>query len=237
MPKIRIYCESKHITSSLLIEDKDVIHKLKNVLRFKIKDSLCVLDGEGREFTYVIENISGKSLVLKKRSLVRVEPAPEINLALAFPLTKEDRIDFILQKGTELGVSKFVPFTCQRSLRFDLSPKKFVRWNKIIIEAVCQSYRLWLPELDQAKSFKQLLEHNASCKLVGAIRADKLRQDMLKGCPDILFAVGPIGDFTDLEYDLFKKSGFKLINFANSVLKVETAAVFGVGLINFMLSE
>ena len=60
---------------------------------------------------------------------------------------------------------------------------------------------------------------------------------MLKGCPDILFAVGPIGDFTDLEYDLFKKSGFKLINFANSVLKVETAAVFGVGLINFMLSE
>ena len=117
MSKIRIYLQPGRITDVVKIGDKTLIHKIKNVLRLASADIIYIFDGLGKEYTYRIENIKKNTLSLKQESILRVSNQRDSKVTLAFPIEKEERVDFILQKATEFGVSDFLPFSSQRSLR------------------------------------------------------------------------------------------------------------------------
>ena len=176
MSKIRIYLEPERIANIIKIGDNALIHKIKNVLRLKSSDIINIFDGCGKEYVYTIKAIAKQSISLEKDKLLSERPASNKNIALGFPIVKEERIDFILQKAAEFGVTEFIPFVCERSLRQKVSANKLKRWRRIIIEAVRQSERLWLPKLEDVHSFKDLIESDYQVKLAGYVTGKPLEK-------------------------------------------------------------
>lgn len=237
MSHIRIYIKPDQISDIVKISDKALIHKIKNVLRLKRLEQIYLFDGWGKEYIYRLEEVAKKSILLKKEKLVKESPYPARRVTLGFPLEKEERVDFILQKSTELGVWKFIPFICERSLQRRSSTNKLSRWRRIIIEAARQSQRLWIPEIEETSNFKDICKRDFDLKLVGSLGGKTLDKKFDKRIKDILVIVGPVGDFSEAEYKKLKEKGFSEILLAANLLRTETAAMFAVGLINNFWDE
>ena len=203
MSKTRMYIEPGQIEEFIQLKSRDAVHKLKDVLRLKESDCLCLFDGRGKEYVYHIEELSKKSILLKQEELLRSEPHPTKQVTLAFPLEREERVDFILQKCTELGALRFIPFVCQRSIQRKPSANKLVRWKKIINEATRQSQRLWIPKIEETLDFLDLAKVKSDLKLVGNISGKTISRKFDKKIKDVLIAIGPVGDFSDQEYQEF----------------------------------
>ncbi len=237
MSKIRIFIEPQSIGDLVEITDKNIVHKISNVLRLKEKDSIYVFDGEGREYLYEIQRMEKKYFIIKKRKKGRDEPPPLVKLILGFPLIREEKVDFILQKATELGVDGFIPFICSRSLRVKPSESKVKRWRKIVIEAVRQSGRLWIPEVYSVLDFEEVIQQRFSLKLSASIEGENLQKVLNKRIKDILVVVGPEGDFSLKEQEELKVRGFKFIRLSDNILRTETAAMFATGAIKLWLAN
>lgn len=230
MSRIRIYIPSEKIQENIHLTDKEIIHKISTVLRLNPKDNILIFDGRGKEYKYKISCASKKDVVLEKKSLSRSEAVPVFQLSLAFPLVKEDKIELILQKATELGVSQFIPFICRYSIQVKPSQLKLQRWEKIVIEAARQSERLWLPEISEVISFDKLCRLNFMVKLAAGISGSYLNKiDYTGSCA--VFAVGPEGDFSDEELEKFKANNFTFIKLSENILRLETAAILAAGFI------
>ena len=144
----RIYLSSSQIREEIEVKDKKIINKIKNVLKLSKGNKLLVFDGEGKEYLFEIIQIKKDCLKVKKIELKRKIPSPPVKIFLAFPLFRKERIEFILEKATELGVDKFLPFISQRTITHTPpSSLYYERWQKIIIEAARQSNRVWIPSL------------------------------------------------------------------------------------------
>ncbi|UCG35530.1 MAG: 16S rRNA (uracil(1498)-N(3))-methyltransferase [Candidatus Omnitrophota bacterium] len=237
MSKIRIHIEPGKITDTVSLEEKEVVHKLKNVLRLKKDDELYVFDGKGEEYLYKIKNIVKGKIYIEKVGRERKEDIPARRIALGFPLTKEEKIDFILQKATELGALSFIPFNCERCVHKAPSAKRLERWEKIIIEATRQSGRLWIPELHPVMEFKDIVGMSFQVKLAASIKGTGAKRVIDTQWGHVLIIVGPEGDLSESEESLLRENNFNFIKLSEHLLRVETAAVFAVGLINHLLAE
>lgn len=235
MSKARIYIRPDEIRNSLLISDSETIHKIRDVLRLEVNEEIYVFDGCGKEYSCQISEISKKSILLTKVKLLRKSSPPAQKVTLAFPLEKENRVDFILQKAAELGVWKFIPFICRRSIQIKPSANKLERWQRIAVEAARQSRRLWTPEVDSVLDLGSLGKLSFDLKLVGELSGRRLDKKFDKKIKNILIAIGPAGDFTDGEYKELKNRSFQPIKLSDNLLRTETAAVFAVGLVNNFL--
>ncbi|WP_026369929.1 RsmE family RNA methyltransferase [Kallotenue papyrolyticum] len=149
---------------TVTIADAALSHQLSHVLRLSAGDRVTLLDNSGWEYTVVLEQIERDRIdgVIEQRRLATSEP--RLKLTLYVPLLRGERFEWVLQKGTELGVSAFVPMVCQRSVIDDLaeiSPTKLERWERIIREAAEQARRAKLPKLLPAMLFDTACEHAA----------------------------------------------------------------------------
>lgn len=237
MSKIRIHLRSHPFDEVVRIDDRQLIHKAKHVLRLKAGDTVYLFDGKGREYQYIFEKATSAYLLLKKIQLTRQEDLRSNRIVLAFPLVKEDKIDFILQKATELGVDEFIPFICARSITALPSQAKYVRWQKIITEASRQAQRLWIPSLHEVILFKDLLRQAYAVKFVASLAGECLSTIPAFTPQDIIIAIGPEGDFSQEEYQLLKQNNFNFIILSGNILRVETASIFAVGLLHYWLSR
>lgn len=235
MPKTRIYLAPEKISDYIEISDKEIIHKVNNVLRVLAGEEIYVFDGVGREFIFTISKITKKLLILSNKKLSHQENLSAKKIILGFPLVKEERIDFILQKATELGVFSFQPFICERSINVKPGLVKIERWRKIVMEACRQSERLWLPEIKEVIDFAQVARLNYKIKLAGHISGEGLSGKF--DSDEVFIVVGPEGDFSNQEIEALVQNNFKLIKFAPNILRVETAAAFFVGLVNYFLYD
>ena len=150
--KIRLYFSDK-IQSDLISHlPKEQSHYLKNVMRMEPGDSLSVFNSQG-EWNATIENYKKGEVFVKILNKVR-DKEKEKNVWLAFSLIKQNPLNFMIQKTTELGVQKFIPLVCERSTVKDIN---FQRVKKIIIESSEQSNRLSIPEITKKESLKNFL--------------------------------------------------------------------------------
>jgi 16S rRNA (uracil1498-N3)-methyltransferase len=236
MSKIRIYIKPDQLDKLIKLEERGIVHKIKDVLRLKINDELYVFDGEGVEYLYKIKEAGRKFILIEQEKIQKQEAEPKKKVILGFPLVGEQRIDFILQKATELGVSDFIPFVCQRSTRVR-SANKLERWRGIIIEAVRQSERLWIPCISDILEFDELIKLEYKIKLAGFINGGSIESVSKLKEGDVFIAIGPVGDFSPDEYDKLRENNFKFIKLSDNLLRVETAAMFSVGLIRYFIDR
>lgn len=236
MANARIYIEPQELKDLIEIDDLEIIHKIKDVLRLSENSEINIFNGIGQEYVYKVNELNKKKAILSQIRLIAEQAQPQKRIILGFPLTREDRIEFIVQKATELGVAGFVPYISQRSFgRKAPGENKLNRWKKIIIEASRQSGRLWLPEFNKVVDFEKLINQKADFKFVGKPDGGKLTNINLAKDSDIFIVVGPIGDFSSDEYKYLLEHNFKAINLGDNILRVETAAIFFVGLVNYLI--
>ena len=235
--KIRLYFSDK-IQSDLVAHlQKEQSHYLKDVMRLKVGGAFSVFNSEG-EWSACIQNYEKKSTKIKILEKVR-DKKSEQNIWLAFTPIKQNPLNFIIQKGTELGVQKFIPILSERSAVKDINVERI---KKVIIESAEQSNRISVPEITKLESLKNFLISfpKKGCLLFCDINCDKSDLKNILSKKDIgpiCILVGPEGDFSENERKLIVKlEQSQSISLAQNILRAETAAVAAVTLVNYHLN-
>lgn len=234
MSKIRLHVKSALTGNSTILREKEIVHKLKNVLRVEKNQPVYLFDGKGQQWQGLVFQVKEKEVVINQIKLISEQKRKSPCLVLAFPLTQDKKISFILQKATELGAGAFLPYFSQTSAKFKLSPSKRQRWEKIIKEACRQSERLWIPQLKAPVSLDELVASPFGLKFL-ASSTGKTNLTLHPTPETMLCLVGPEGGFKSKENETFLKNRFNLIRLSPNLLRTETAAIFSVGLIKYLL--
>ena len=238
MSIIRLYFPDK-IQSDLSSHlPKEQTHYIKDVMRLKIGDKLSIFNISG-EWNAVIQSYEKKGARIKVMKKVR-EKESEKNIWLAFSPIKQNPLNFIIQKGTELGIQKFIPILTERSMVREINIERI---KKIIVEASEQSNRISVPEINSPKSLKDfLLQFPKNGYLIFCdINSDKNSLKKIlekKNNIPLCILIGPEGDFSENERKMIIEQNQTFsISLAKNILKAETAALSAIAIVNYYLNR
>lgn len=212
-------------------------HYVGRVLRLRAGDALTLFDGRGGEFAATVEEVSKKAVVVRIGERSARERESSLSIRLVQAVSRGERMDFVVQKATELGVARITPVLAEFSV-VRLDPKKresrAAHWTRIAQSACEQcgrnrvpvvdaprSYDEWLGDQAEADGLRLLLEPGGSLT-VSSIDARPVRIDLL---------VGPEGGLSDREREQALAKGFLAMSFGPRVLRTETAAVAAVAVL------
>lgn len=224
----------------MLLEESDIRH-IKKVMRMNINDKIEVVYNNK---LHICEITSLEPFNIKVIEKLDEDKKTKIELTVAVALVKEQKMDLILQKLTELGVSRIIPVSMECSIvkldkeRFN---KKKVRWESICKEASEQSKRTNIPIIEDIKSIKDLTKEDADLKLVASTKEkEKLLNYYLQSiedCAKIIMVIGPEGGISDKEEDILVSNGYNRVSFGNLIFRVETATIYVASIINYISSR
>lgn len=234
--------------ASCYITGNDV-HHIRHVMRFKPGERIICCDGLGRSALAEIKAIGPNLVECTIIDELDEERELPIRVVIAQALPKGDKMEWILQKGTELGAAGFIPFVSQRTVvKYDEEKfaKKRMRWQSIIKEAAEQSHRQRLPQVTPLYSLQEMACLQADLKLV----ADEERHhqsagaspfvqalSQLKPGQEVLIAFGPEGGFERGEIALLEEQGFIAIALGRRILRTETASQYVLASISFYFEQ
>ena len=209
-------------------------HHLRNVLRITPGETLRIIDGQGN--VYIAEILDTPTN--RSSSTARIQThefqAPRLpTLTLFQVLPKNDKMELILQKTTELGVTQIVPLHSERALQKP-SQNRYERWHRVLISATKQCKRAWLPELCNAQQFEaslSQLEKFSFCLLLSPHAEVPHIKTVLRETPApnaIALFVGPEGGFSNQEITAAIESGCVPVTLGRNILRTETAAIVAV---------
>ncbi|MFA7032160.1 MAG: RsmE family RNA methyltransferase [Bacilli bacterium] len=228
------------IINQQVILNANDIHHLLHVMRLRVHDKIEVVD-QGKVFWCQIDSLSPLYIsVIKQLDEDREFSYP---VTLLFPLAKSDKIEFVLQKATELGVRRIVLIRTNRCVvKFDDADfmRKKTRYEKIIEEAAEQSCRLVLPTLEGVYDINHLpIDVLSSANYVAYEKLSDIDRPFstLKDKSSVSFLVGPEGGLTEEEIDSLKKQGFASISLGKRILRCETAAIYGLSVLGYWLEK
>lgn len=206
------------------------------VLRMKADDILFAVDGLGNVYECRITNPSPKATEVEIISISR-EPKhwkPLITLAVA-PTKNIDRIEWLFEKATEIGVDRLVLLRCEHSERKDVKPE---RLNKILISAMKQSMKATLPLFDGMMPFGDFINEDVpAAKFMGYCSESFPRVGFAHSCPankDISILIGPEGDFSPKEVEWAVEAGYRPVTFGDTRLRTETAALYALSAVHII---
>ncbi len=213
-----------------------VAHQIRHVLRLGAGDQVAVLDNSGMLFTVVLTgHVSNTQLTGQIVASHRVTSEPGIGVTLFFGLSNREKVEWILQKGTEIGVSKFYPFVSSRTRVSTpaLSESRITRWKQIIKEAAEQSGRGKLPTFNPPEFLKECFvkaKHDHQMCLLAWENSpgDEIRlKELLQGFSGdaVALFVGPEGGFSEDEIVAAKENGCQVVSLGPRILRMETAAI------------
>jgi 16S rRNA (uracil1498-N3)-methyltransferase len=220
----RFFLEGEPQGTRAILAGDDARH-LARVLRARVGDEVIVFSGTGCEWPARVAHVTRDAVTLEL-GLARVDPPPQIALALAVALPKGDRQKWLVEKLTELGVGRLVPLQTQRGVA-EATPAVLERLKRTVIEACKQSGRNTLMELGRSTTPGELVAGaSAATRLVLATRDGPplVMADRDRATPT-LGLVGPEGGFTMDELALFTGAGALPARLGPHVLRVETAAI------------
>lgn len=241
----RYFVNKEQFIDNQVVITGDDVHHISKVLRGNIGEKIICANGEGYDVYAEIVSIEPKKVICKIVDTVADTREPQIELILAQALPKADKMDLIIQKGTEIGVSAFLPFTSERTivqLNDKKEQKRVERWEKIAKEAAEQAHRSRIPYILPVTDLKELLsdlrgilpliayeKENTNC--LNKVLTDNSNQKR------ILLIIGPEGGFTEKEIKLAEEKGAISISLGKRILRTETAGIVGAANIIYQLDE
>ena len=229
---------AKEQKDNKLVLDKSEIHHIKTVMRMKNGDEIEIIYNE-RLYICKIDDINSNIFSIVKECNDNNEL--DIELVVAVGLVKEQKMDLILQKLTELGVKRIIPVKMERSVvKIDdkREIKKLSRWRNICKEAAEQSKRNVVPVVDNIKCLKDLDDIKADYKFVCSVdNKDNLVNKCLQKktkYAKMIFVIGPEGGITSREEELLNEMGYMSISLGKRVLRVETACMYIASIVSFI---
>lgn len=208
-------------------------HHLTRVLRLRAGDALSVFDGRGREWEADLVSVSGDEAIVRVGAERTERVDPELAVTLVQALCRPDRLEWVLQKGTEVGVASFVLTTTERVEGGVARGVKLDRWRRILLEAAKQCGRRTIPAIDGPRPVVEVLPEGAFGIVLHADATRPRLADLLasrRPTPTWL-AVGPEGGFEDAEVDALVERGWLVAGLGPRILRTETAGTIASALV------
>lgn len=220
-------------------------HHISKVMRMEKGDQIIVVQNN---IAYVCTILSvGQEVIAKQTGETVPSPEMPIQVDIACGLPKGDKLEFIAQKGTELGMHALIPFVAERSIvKWDekKGEKKTKRWEKIAQEAAEQCHRTFVPIISSPLTFKQLIEifpkydavfiaDEENAKGMRTRFADKLKKVYDNELKSILLIFGPEGGISRKEAQIFQENGAETISLGPRILRAETAPLYALSAISY----
>jgi 16S rRNA (uracil1498-N3)-methyltransferase len=225
-------------------------HHAREVLRMKAGEKLVLFNGQGREITAEIVDLSGAEIRLRK--LHEAETLPlRCRIVLGQAIPKGKNMELIVQKAVEIGAAEIAPIISDRTIvqvDSESATQKQSKWQQIAIEAAKQCGQNWLPRVHTPRKLAELFsmasEESFDLRLIGSLQpdarhlkkilADYSREHELRP-RSVLMLIGPEGDFTPAELSLARRHGCQPITLGPIILRVETAAIYCLSILSYEL--
>lgn len=237
----RVFTELGLAPDSDLVIEPRAGHYLTRVLKLRPGDSLVLFNGDG--FDYAAELVSGKRDAVSVRVNARLPAVAESSLAVTLvqAIGKGDRMDYSLQKATELGVARIQPlFTARTEVRLEGSrlEKRMAHWRGVLVAACEQSGRASLPELVEARSLGEWLAISGpQARFVLDPRAERSLAAIEKPAAGATVLVGPEGGFTEQEMSQLSLAGVNSVSLGPRILRTETAGPAAITVLQSLFGD
>jgi len=228
-----------------VVHGQELTHLMK-VLRLRAGDCVTVFDNTGWEHEAVIETLTSERGELKIVESHPTDRDPSIPITLAVGLTKGEKLDWVIEKATELGVTTIIPlsstFTVPK-LDKEKIDKRAERWRKIAVSAAKQCGRSRVSEVRPLCSFENFLHEPwpETLKLIfWENETEQSLRELFQKCPganSVLLAVGPEGGFSKSEVELANARGFQSVHMGRRILRAETAALGALTIVQFLWGD
>ena len=233
MSNIRLFFSntlSKNMIDKL---DKSQSHYLTKVMRLKKNDTFSLFNKTG-EWEAKILNITKDFVEFKSTKQLRQKENVQ-ELWLAFSPIKSNYQNFMIQKATELGVSKFLPIIFDRTIVRKINKD---RLEKIVIEACEQSNRISVPAIEQVQNLKSFLNSNSMNLIFTDLNSDNKKIEKTKfSDKPICIIIGPEGDFSEHErQEILSFKGVQALKINDNILRSETAVISAISIINYVIN-
>ena len=233
MSNIRLYFSkslSNNLTDTL---DKSQSHYVNKVMRVKENEVFSLFNSSG-EWEAKILNISKGIVEFNVTKQLRQKENPK-ELWLAFSPIKSNYFNFMIQKATELGVTKFIPIIFDRTIVRKINKE---RLEKVIIEASEQSNRINVPDIEEPKSLEYFLNNNKIDLIFTDLNSENTKIDLKKFTDNpTCVIIGPEGDFSEEEREeILKFKGVQPIKINENILRSETAVISALSIINYAIN-
>jgi len=237
----RFYVPQPLVEQGMLKVEGEEVKHIRKVLRLKEGDEITVFDGLGNEFEGTIVEEGLSSVVIRVENAYSSKRDSPLEITLAQSLLKGEKMDYLIQKATELGVKEIIPFLSSRSvplLEKSKRIKRHYRWERIAIEASKQCGRGVVPKIKSLQDYSDMLrtaESNALRLILWEREGMKLKEilERSKGRKRIFFVIGPEGGFSQGEIEEGKGAGFIPVTLGRRILRAETASLCFLSILQY----
>jgi len=231
-----------HLAEGPQVLRGDAYHHLARVLRAKVGDEVTLFDGGGREAEARVTRIWPTEILLEVAPVRSSAPAP-VAITLVVALLKGEKMDWVVQKATELGVARIAPAASANAvvkLDGERRAGRRARWEKIAADAARQCGRADVPEITEIRDIAAALATGPGWRVLfhEALRDASLRRLLPVDRPsEVTVAVGPEGGFAKDEVEIARRAGYVVSGLGPRILRAETAALVALALIGFALGD
>jgi len=221
---------------------EDEARHIGKVLRLGVGDTIYLLDEEGSTYHAMITARDAKTVEVEIVEKIPPQKEPSMEIVLGQAIPKAQKMDLIVQKATELGVSSIIPFLSDRSvplLDAERSLRKRMRWQKVAVEATKQCGRTIVPQVDAIIPFRGLLnrwDENSLKIMLWEDEKNNTLKDLLKThqpSARVVILVGPEGGFSGQEVNMAREAGFHTVSLGKYILRTETAGMSLLSIVHY----
>lgn len=226
------------INQTVQLEEK-ASHHLSRVLRVSIGDSITVFNGEGGEYTAIIKQINKKNVVIETIQFIDRDVESNLKIHLAQGIARGEKMDFVIQKAVELGVTHITPLITERCnvhLSNEREVKRLKHWQSVVISACEQSGRNRLPTIDAPLDFATWINE---IKPENGFVLTPHHQTQLKATsiPSATLLIGPEGGLSEQEIAKALQHGWQTLHLGPRILRTETATIAAITVLQFQYGD
>lgn len=239
----RFFIPKENINEDTIIINSDDVSHISRVLRLQPGDEITCCDGCGNDYRVSISEITKKEVVCKIISKEKAETEPNISVTLIQGIPKASKMDYIIQKTTELGISEIYPCSLSRCVSKVEGDKKTERWQKIAQEASKQSGRGIVPKVHNPINLKEAIDvlKNADIAFVPyECQEESFLKPVLTNSKDaktVAYLIGPEGGFDKSEIALLEKNNINIITLGKRILRTETAGEAVLSMVMYEIGD
>ena len=239
--RARFFVEGTHRCGDTVAFAGSDAHKIRDVLRMKTGDAVEIFDSAATSFRACVQ-IAERSVTARLDEIVAVRSAPQVAITVAQGVPKGQKMDYVVEKLTELGVAAIIPLLSEHAVVREVPPAKLERWRRLARTAAQQCGRSDVPNVPVPLDFESLLAAFPSFDAVvlawelaaGDAPRDRLPA-LLEGARSILVIVGPEGGISHREAGLAAGAGAHPVSLGGRILRTETAGLVAVSIIGYVL--
>lgn len=234
-----------------VLRDRDEIDHIRKVLRYQKGDKVEIFDAKKKEYLAVIKEINRDEILFEIETVKQKRKENSLRSTLYQGIAKGTRMEFVMQKSTELGMDEIVPVRFERCVaKLDANDKKIDRWNKICLEAAKQSKRNSLCIVREAIDFVEMVEELKKYSLVLFLYEEETTLSLKKFLQewrareeksvqrplDIALIVGPEGGISEAEARILSREGFRSVTLGDNILRTETVGATAMAMLQYEFS-